>query len=245
MPHGFVVKEVPMYYNDSLKLLVHTFGDYVPYNNKYNHGFKVDGLYKTDKEIVKRLHLDRSKMKILFSGIPDGEPFYHLICFYSTDVNLIENNRGAIPKMENDTLRYYYKMLNHKEWRVYQTIIPFRDGSFNFVYYQKQIDSCVYCDIETLSMRASKSLNSGDKIMYFNPDHENNTDVRIEVPKDKILNKPSLLKLYDIEGKKLIDLKFLRNGIGRAVLKASKGNFIVTYSDLNNNIKWQKNINVD
>lgn len=245
LPSGTVIKEVPIYYNDSLKLSLETFGDYVEYNDELKHGFKVDGLYSGDKAILKSTRLDPSKMRMLFSGIPNGEPLYHLIAFVSKEEKLIKENSSLIPKKENDSVRYYYKMYNFKEWRVYQTIIPIDQGTFNFVYYQKQSDSCVYCDIESLSLRASKMLISGNDNNHSNGTNANFRDVRIEIPKDNVLNKAALLKLYNNEGKVLISFKFLKKGNNTSSFKVSKGSYIISYTDLNNNVKWRKELIVN
>ncbi|MGK9119046.1 hypothetical protein [Olivibacter jilunii] len=250
-PNGFIVNGDTNYYNDSLKLAVGLYGDYVNYIPKKNLGFRVNKLYKTDNKLLKNAKIDPSETLVLFSGIPEFDPFYNLIAFVTKKGQDIDISRGFRKKYDKDTLSYYYKTSLIGKSRIYHTVIPSEKGQLNFLYYQDRTDSCAYCDIEQLSMSNAQRIRQNEPYKLIGADCNCESEkaqqkiVTITIPKDSLIKQQSLIKFYDVNTTQLKCFKLLSGNDRPANINICQGRYIMIYSDLTNKVKWKKEIVIE
>lgn len=248
-PNGFIVNGDTNYYNDSLKLAVGLYGDYVNYIPEKNLGFRVNKLYKTDSKILKNAKIDPSKTLILFSGIPEFDPFYNLIAFVTKKNQDIDVSSGFRKKYDKDTLSYYYKTSLIGKNRIYHTVMPSENGQLNFLYYQDRTDSCTYCDIEQLSMSNAQRIRQNVPFRLTGADcnceSEKAQPKMVTIPADSLTEQRSLIKFYDANTTQLKCFKLLRGNERPANITICRGRYIMIYSDLANKVKWKKEIIIE
>lgn len=250
-PNGFIVNGDTNYYNDSLKLAVGLYGDYVNYMPEKDRGFRVNKLYQTDNKVLKNAKIDPSKILILFSGIPEFDPFYNLIAFVTKKDQDIDTSGGFRKKYDKDTLSYYYKTSLVGKNRIYHTVIPSENGQLNFLYYQNRTDSCTYCDIEQLSMLNAQRIRQKEPFKLMGADCNCGTEniqqkaIRITIPEDSLIQKRSLIKFYDAETTKFKCFKLLGENDRSASINICPGRYTMIYADLNNKVKWKKELVVE
>jgi len=248
-PKGFIVNGDPTYYNDSLQIVVVMAGDYQNYVPDSHTGFRVHKFFsKRDKQLLRRMRVDKSRAVVLFSGKPVFEPFFNVIAYLTPEVDF--DTVGYQTRYVGGEPAFRYKTETVKKIAVAHSVIPFKGGYLNLLHYQNEaeFEFCPNCDILSISERNVQKIRKNEPYSLGYADCGctevvKDSTTNFSISGDSLLRgTESLLKVYEMPLMQLVCFKRL-TGKERAIqLDLCPGTYFLRYTDLRNKTKWSKEL---
>lgn len=248
--NGFIVDGDGVYHNvhnTARYTGIALFGDFVNYDKSEQQGTRFDKLYPEDKKVLKSLGYHQGDVEVLFSGIPNQAPYYHLIGIGAKN-GLLDTKASIL--QSTPTGKYHYRKEEVGNNMVMEAIISSGESNYALIYYVPKGGHTA--DFELLLERNVRfpdqplQLYTSKTEVDCALDRQKNVEIQIPqtyVNRDvytltKVMRKESYgesLAVYTLNKKEADP---------QVVFKLCPGDYRVIYSDLSHRELWSKAIEV-
>ena len=245
--NGFVVDGEGVYHSPGKYAGIALFGDFVNFKKKEKEGIRFDKLYPGDKRVLKALGYRSKEVNILFSGMPNQEPYYHVIAVGAKE-GVIDTAASII--QNTPTGKYHYRRVEVGKNTVLEAIIPNGKTNYALIYYVPKAASAA--DFEQLLAKNVRRAGQHNPFLASKTEVdcaiEDQRNVEIRVPQDFIQRESyTLTKVLrkEVVGESLAVYTLNRKEADpRVVFKLCPGNYRILYTDLQHKELWSKEIEV-
>ncbi|WP_380906602.1 hypothetical protein [Sphingobacterium chuzhouense] len=244
---GFIVDGDGVYHNPEKYGGIGLFGDFVNYNAREQHGTRFDKLYPGDKKVLKSLGYNKGDIEVLFSGIPNQPPYYHLIGIGAKD-SLLDTAASILQYTPMG--KYHYRKMDVGKNTVLEAIIPSGKTNYALIYYVPKGESTA--DFEYLLEQNVRKPNRPHNFLASRTAVECGIDVQknvdIKIPQNyvnrDIYTLIKVLKKEDYGESLAVYTLNKKDADPQVVFKLCPGKYRVVYSDLKHQEIWSEKIKV-
>ena len=154
---GIIVYDVDEYFNPKQDINVWVYSNFYPYKG-LDQGVRLKNWYPQDKAVLKQIGLKGRNSKVLFSALPESDPYYHLIAIQHMKRN---HQLQGFSKVEVDSSYYFQKDYKLDRLDIRHVYIPYEDDrALSLIYYisTEQHYNCPFCKLDYLARVNAKEL---------------------------------------------------------------------------------------